>query len=97
MDRRPGDRFDCAIGTQHIHAGHDVDFAGDKPRGDDQGQSISLKSGCLCSVPSAEFSDTKVLNVMTRSSGPNNEVHFNYCYSRSKEVISDNSRMNHSF
>jgi len=35
VDCRSGDRFDSAISTQHIHAGHDVDFAGNKPCGDD--------------------------------------------------------------
>ena len=33
VDCRPGDGFDSAIGTKHIHAGHDVDFAGNKPCG----------------------------------------------------------------
>ncbi len=67
MDGSPSDGLDSAVSTQHAHAGHDVDFAGDKPCGDDPGQSKSLKWGCLSFAPSAEFSDAKVLNVVTRS------------------------------
>ncbi|MFN7796531.1 MAG: hypothetical protein ACK5Q3_13315 [Planctomycetota bacterium] len=33
MDGRSGDGFHSAISTQHIHAGYNVDFAGNKPCG----------------------------------------------------------------
>jgi hypothetical protein len=33
----------------------------------DQGQSTSPGSGCLSFAPSAEFSDTKVLNIVTQT------------------------------
>ena len=39
--RRAGDGLYSAVGTQHIHAGHDVDFARDKPCGDHRAFAVS--------------------------------------------------------
>jgi hypothetical protein len=62
-----GSYLNVLASTQHVHAGYDVDFARNKSCSDDLGQSTSPGSGCLSFAPSAEFSDTKVLNVVTRS------------------------------
>ena len=64
-----GSYLNVLASTQHVHAGYDVDFARNKSCSDDLGQSTSPGSGCLSFAPSAEFSDTKVLNVMTQSRG----------------------------
>jgi hypothetical protein len=41
VDGRPGDGFDSAIGTLHIHAGYDVDFACNEACGDDRAFAVS--------------------------------------------------------
>jgi hypothetical protein len=41
VDRCASDGLDYAVGTQHVDAGYDVDFAGDKACGDDRAFDIS--------------------------------------------------------